>query len=50
MGERARKSYDRSLTLVAFAAAYEPDRHENASALLLDAEAGLIELSTIEVA
>ena len=50
MGERANKPYDRPLTLVSFAAAYEPDRHENASGLLRDAEAGLIELSTTEVA
>lgn len=50
MGERADRAYDRPLTLVSFAAAYEPNRHENASALLRDAEAGLIELSTTDVA
>lgn len=50
MGERTDKTYARPLTLVSFATAFEPDRHENASELLRDAEAGLIELSTTEVA
>lgn len=50
MGERADRAYERRLSLVSFAAAYAPDRHENASALLRDAESGLIELSTTDVA
>ena len=50
MGERADREYERALSLVSYAAAYEVDKHDNASALLRDAEAGLIEIGTTEVA
>ncbi len=51
MGERnSQQSTERFLELVSFAAAYEPSRHENASDLLRDAEAGLVEVSTTQVA
>ncbi len=51
MGERnAQQPTDRSLTLVSFAAAYEASSHDNALNLLRDAEAGLVEVSTMDVA
>ncbi len=51
LGERnAQQPTERFLELASFAAAYEPSRHDNASDLLRDAETGLIEVSTTQVA